>query len=150
MASGAFAGLIWWGYFDRPGPALEHRAESITEDQARGRYARDVYTWCHAPIVLGIILSAAALEEITLHPMDELPLPFRMMLLGGLALLALGVVAAIRRAFGVIPKERLVGATTSGALLLGAASWDGIVLLVLVDAIVLAVLLVEHRRVEGG
>ena len=26
-ASGVFAGLLWWAYFDRVGPALEHRAE---------------------------------------------------------------------------------------------------------------------------
>ncbi len=97
VAAGAFAALIWWGYFDRPGPALEHRAESVAEHE-RGRYARDVYTWAHAPIVVGIILSAAALEEITLHPTHALALPFRAMLIGGLGLLACGVVLAIRRA----------------------------------------------------
>ncbi|MEY2468747.1 MAG: hypothetical protein QOF21_1445, partial [Actinomycetota bacterium] len=148
-ASGVFAALAWWGYFDRPGPALEHRGEAIAESE-RGRYARDVYTWAHAPIVIGIILSAAALEEITLHPTDALALPFRSMLLGGLGLMACGIVLAIRRAFGVVPKERLVCAAAVGALLLLAANWDGIVLLLLVDLALFATLVVEQRRVEGG
>ena len=148
-ASGVFAGLTWWGYFDRPGPALEHRAEAIPATE-RGRYARDVYTWAHAPIVIGIILSAAALEEITLHPTDALALPFRAMLIGGLALLVCGIVLAIRRAFGVVPKERIVFGVVIAALLLLAADWDGIVLLVLVDLAMFATLVIEHRRVEGG
>lgn len=148
VASGAFAGLIWWGYFDRPGPALEHRAEQLSTDRDRGRYARDVYTWGHAPIVLGVILSAAALEEITLHPTHALPAPFRVMLLGGLGLLVLGITAAIWRAFRVLPKERIVCGVAVVVLLLAASSWDGIVLLVLVDLAVLATLVVEHRRIE--
>lgn len=82
VASGAFAGLLWWGYFDRPGPALEDRGETIEGDRARGNFARDVYTWAHMPIVAGIIVSAAALEKITLHPSDHVETPFRLMLLG--------------------------------------------------------------------
>jgi low temperature requirement protein LtrA len=148
-AAGTFAALMWWGYFDRPGPALEHRAAGVAE-MDRGRYARDVYTWCHAPIVLGIILSAAALEEITLHPTAALLLPFRSMLIGGLGLLVCGIGAAIWRAFGVLPKERLVCGALIATLLLLASGWDGIVLLVLVDLTVFATLLVEHRRVEAS
>ena len=150
VASGAFAALMWWGYFDRPGPALEHRAARIDDAREIGRYARDVYTWSHAPIVIGIILSAAALEEITLHPTEELHLPFRLMLLGGLGLLILGIGAAIWRAFRVWPKERLVCGAAIAVLLLVAEHWDGIALLVLVDLAVFVTLYVEHRRVEGG
>lgn len=146
VGSGTFAALIWWGYFDRPGPALEHTANSI-EEHARGRYVRDVYTWCHAPIVIGIVLSAAALEAITLHPTDSLDLPFRLMLLGGFGLLTLGIGVAIWRAFGVWPKERLV---CGAALAVPVLTWtgDGIALLVLVDTVVFVTLLVEHRAVE--
>ena len=68
VAAGTFAGLLWWAYFDRPLPALEHRHEATEDVIQRGRFARDVYTYAHLPIVAGIILCAAALEEITLHP----------------------------------------------------------------------------------
>ena len=107
VASGAFAGLLWWGYFDRPGPALEDRGETIEGDRARGNFARDVYTWAHMPIVAGIIVSAAALEKITLHPSDHVEIPFRLMLLGGLALGVFGIAVASWRAFRVLPRERI-------------------------------------------
>ena len=148
VASGVFAGLIWWGYFDRPGPALEHRAEGLASHE-RGRYVRDVYTWSHAPIVAGIILSAAALEEITLHPSDRVPTAFRVMLFAGLAAAAVGVASAIWRAFGAVTRERLVGSAALAVLLAVGGTWDGIVLLVAVDAVIAATLLIEHRRIES-
>ena len=43
------------------------------------RFARDVYSHAHAPIVAGIILSAVAMEEMALHPSDPLPAAFRAM-----------------------------------------------------------------------
>lgn len=146
-ASGVFAALLWWGYFDRPQPALEHRAE-VTHEKDRGRFARDVYTWAHAPIVLGIILSAAALEEVTLHPSDPLPFAFRMVLAGGIGLLVLGISAAIWRAFRVVPRERVACGAAIVVLVLAAPGWPGLLLLALVDLAVLATLLLEHRRVE--
>lgn len=147
-ASGAFAALLWWGYFDRVGPALEHRAEAVP-DRERGRFARDVYTWCHAPVIIGVILSAAALEEVTLHPSDPLPASFRVMLFGGLGLTIAGVSAAIWRAFGVLPRERLACCAALAPVVLLAGSWDGLVLLLAVVLFVLTALLVEHRRIEA-
>ncbi len=147
-AAGVFAGLLWWGYFDRPGPALEHHAGTLS-GRDLSRYVRDTYTWFHAPIVAGIILSAAALEEITLHPDHELPLNFRVMLVGGLALTIFGIAAGVWRAFRAIAKERLVAGIVIAALAAAAGSIDGVELLVLVDAVIFATLIIEHRRIEG-
>jgi low temperature requirement protein LtrA len=149
VAAGAFAGLLWWAYFDRPGPALEHRAEALEHDRDRGRYVRDIYTWAHAPIVAGIVLAAAALEEVTLHPADPLPLAFRGMLAGGLLLGTLGVVAAIWRAFRRIPVERLYASAAIVAIAALGSSVDAVVLLVVLDLAIAAALVVEHRRIEG-
>jgi low temperature requirement protein LtrA len=146
-ASGVFAGLLWWSYFDRPQPALEHRLEQ-TDAPSRARLARDVYSYAHLPIVAGVVAAAAALEEITLHPGDALGLPFRLLMLGGLLLFFGGVDIAVQRAFGVIALERLVAAAVIAALLLVGADLDGVVLLVLIDAIVLVMLAVENWRVE--
>ena len=66
-----------------PGSSI---AASKLDSQGAGRYVRDVYTWAHAPIVAGIILAAAALEEIALHPRDAVPLEFRVMMAAGLFL----------------------------------------------------------------
>lgn len=147
LAAGVFACLLWWGYFDRPGPALEHRGESLPETD-RGRYVRDVYTWAHAPIVAGVILSAAALEEIALHPTDAVDLSFRAMLLGGLALIGIGVAAAIWRAFRAVARERLVSAAVIALVVALGGSLDGVVLLVVVVAIMAVTLVVEHYRIE--
>jgi low temperature requirement protein LtrA len=116
VAAGAFGGLLWWGYFDRPAPAFEYRGETLEGDRARGKYMRDIYTWAHVPIVAGIIVSAAALEEITLHPSDHMETPFRLMLLGGLALGVFGIAVASWRAFRVLPVERIAFAALAAAV----------------------------------
>ncbi len=147
VAAGAFAGLLWWAFFDRPLPALEHRHEGLDAID-RGVFARNVYTYAHVPIVAGIILCAAALEEITLHPKDELAEPFRWMLVGGLALNLGGVVVAIALAFGVVAKERVLAACVLSVVVTMSGSMQGLVLLVFVDAVLLLTLIAEHVRVE--
>jgi low temperature requirement protein LtrA len=147
-ASGVFAGMLWWAYFDRVGPALEHRGEGIESERDRGRYVRDVYTWAHAPIVAGIILAAAALEEITLHPTGDLILAFRLMFAGGLVLSVVGIAAALWRAFRELPCERILAAGLLVPMLLLAGGLDGVVLLVVIDVVVGATLIAEHVRVE--
>lgn len=148
IAAGAFGALVWWSFFDRPNPALEHRHEQHDDPKLRGRYARDVYTYAHLPIVAGVILSAAALEEITLHPKIELDTPFRWMLIIGLSLTLLGVAAAIMRAFRALALERIGAAAVLVVVVALGGSMRGLTLLVLVDAILFAMLVVEHVRVE--
>ena len=148
LAAGAVAGLLWWSYFDRVNPALEHRAEE-TEALVRGRYARDVYTWAHAPIIAGIITSAAAAEEILLHPGDELYQEFRVMFVLGMVLYFGGIAIAVYRAYRVVAKERLVGVAAIAALMLAGGSIAGMWLLVAVAAILGVALMSEHRRVEA-
>lgn len=147
LASGAFAGLLWWAYFDRPSPGLEFAASRL-DGQATGRYVRDVYTWAHAPIVAGIILAAAALEEIALHPRDVIPLEFRAMLAGGLSLFLIGVFLAVWRAFRAQARERLFGAIVIAGIVFAGAALEGLNMLTLVVVVLFMVLLIEHRRVR--
>ncbi|MFW2332830.1 low temperature requirement protein A [Ilumatobacter sp.] len=147
VAAGAFACLMWWAYFDRVSPALEHRHEGhgVVE---RGKFARDVYTYGHIPIIAGVILMAAALEEITLHPKDVLPVEFRWMLFAGLVMFFGGVGLTVWRAFHVIARERVAALVVMVIPVLLAGSFDGLTLLVITDAIVLIVLASEHVRIE--
>ena len=147
LASGGFAGLMWWSYFDRPSPGLEYAASQLSGPSA-GQYIRDVYTWAHAPLVAGVILAAAALEEIALHPRDPVHLEFRAMLAGGLFLFLVGVYAAVWRAFRAHARERLVGAILIAGLVFGGSSLEGVMLLTLVVVVMFVVLYVEHQRVE--
>ncbi len=147
LAAGAFAGLLWWSYFDRVLPALEFKGEQL-EGQPRGPYARDVYTWAHAPIIGGVIAAAAAVEEILLHPTDPLPAAFRTMFVIGLGLMVVGIALAVFRAWSAIARERLVALAVIALIAAFGGSWDGIWLLIAADVVILAALVVEHQRVE--
>lgn len=147
-ASGLFAGLLWWAYFDRISPALEYGNTQVESDNERGRYTRDVYTWAHAPVVAGVILSAAALEEIALHPTDPVDSAFRLMLVGGLVLILVGMAMAIWRAFRKVATERMVGAAAIAVATAAGGALTGVVLLLIVVAIMAVTLAVEHVRVE--
>ncbi len=106
-AAGVFAGLLWWSYFDRVQPAFEHRMEEEPPAE-RGRFARDVYTYAHAPIVAGVILAAVAVEEMALHPSDPLPAAFRAMGAAGFVLYFGGVGIGVYRSFAAVARERFV------------------------------------------
>lgn len=147
LASGAFAGLLWWAYFDRPSPGLEHRSSQMSPKEI-GHFVRDIYTWAHAPLVAGIIMAAAGLEEITLHPADPVELRFRAMLAGGLALFLLGVFLAVWRAFRARATERLVGTVGIVVLVFAAGSLPGVALLALVVVVMALTLSAEHLRIE--
>ncbi len=147
LASGAFSCLVWWAYFDRPSPGLEFAATKL-DGLEIGHYVRDVYTWAHAPLVAGIILAAAALEEIALHPQDAVKLPFRFMLAGGLFLFLTGVFLAVWRAFRARATERLVGAVVIAVIVFVGASLSGVAVLSLVVLVMFVVLFAEHRRIE--
>lgn len=150
VAAGVFACLLWWAYFDRVNRALEHRhGELEAGAEASGQFARDVYTYWHLPVVAGVILLAAALEEIALHPKDVLPTAFRWMFVGGMALFCGGIALAVWRAFRVVAKERVAAAGLLAAVIAVTGSVDGVVLLLLVDAVLLVALVVEHVRIEG-
>lgn len=147
-AAGLLAGMLWWSYFDRPLPALEHRHGELTDAKESSRFARDVYTYNHFFIVGSILVMAAALEEIMLHPSDPLPGAFRWMLFIGISGYLLGVVMSIVRAYTNLAIERLVAVAALGALVALTASLDGVWLLIAVDVLLLAVLAIEHYRVE--
>ena len=140
--------MLWWSYFDRPLPALEHRHGQLTDANESSRFARDVYTYNHFFIVGSILVMAAALEEIMLHPGAPLPDAFRWMLFIGVSGYLLGVVMSIVRAYANLAIERLVAVVALAVLIALTASLDGMWLLIAVDGLLLAMLAIEHYRVE--
>jgi len=147
-ASGVLVGTLWWSYFDRPLPALEHRHGELAEATERSRFARDVYTYSHYLIVGAILVAAAALEEIMLHPGDPLPSAFRWMLFLGISGYLVGVFVAIIRAYSSLAVERLVAVAALAALIGLSGSLDGLWLLIAVDVLLVIILAIEHYRVE--
>lgn len=146
-AAGVMAGLLWWGYFDRVLPALEHRGEAL-EGRARSHFVADSYTGIHAVIVAGIIAAAAATEEILLHPGAAVHTEFLVMFVGGLALFSVGIAAAALRAYRAIAKERIAAAVAIAIVAYIGRSWSGLVLLLAVDLVLLLSIIGEHLRIE--
>ena len=64
----AFAGVaaLWWAYFDFVAIAAERSLKRAVAG-ARGTLARDVFTFFHYPIVLGIIFYAVAAKKTLEH-----------------------------------------------------------------------------------
>jgi low temperature requirement protein LtrA len=145
----AFAGVaaLWWAYFDFTAIAAEralHRASPL----ARGPLARDVFTYFHYPIVLGIIFYAVAAKKTLEHPVDPLSEPGRWALglgvaffLGGFALMRFRVV---RR----IAWERLAAAATALVVAVALDGTDAIVTLGVVIVVVVLSILVETARLH--
>jgi hypothetical protein len=70
------------------------------------------------------------------------------MMFAGLALSVVGATASVWRAFRAIARERVVAVAVLGAVLLVGGELDGIVLLLVIDAVVASTLAVEHLRIE--
>ena len=148
LASGMFACVLWWSYFDKPSPGLEHRGTQLQLDRERGRYARDIYTWLHAPLVAGIILSATSLEQIALHPDDPVPDPFRIMLATGLGFVYVSIAAGIWRAYRFVAWERVITAAAIALAVTATAGTNGLIVLGIVVAVMIGMLIIEGLRVD--
>jgi low temperature requirement protein LtrA len=57
--------LMWWIYFDTGAERARHL---IVHAQDPGRHGRVAYTYLHAPIIAGILLSAVSDELVIAHP----------------------------------------------------------------------------------
>ena len=92
---------------------------------------------------------AMALEDATLHADEALPLSFRMMLLGGMALVVSGISLGVWRSYHVIARERMGALLVLGAFLAIASDVNGVVVVVVFDLVLLGALMVEHFRIEA-
>ena len=145
----AFAGVaaLWWAYFDFTAVAAERSLRRATP-QARGPLARDVFTFFHYPVVLGIILYAVAAKKTLEHPLDPLSKPGRWALglgiaffLGGFALMRFRV---IRR----VAWERLFAAAAALVIAVLLDGADAIVTLGVVIVILLFSIALETVRLR--
>lgn len=147
-AAGVLAGLLWWSYFDRVLPALEHRNEEL-EGRPRAHFTADVYTGFHVFIIGGIIATASAVEEVLLHPSDAVHTEFLVMLAAGIALYFGGIALSAFRAYGIVARERLVATAAIALLAYVGRSWEGVTLLIALDLVLFVSLVAEHLRVEA-
>jgi low temperature requirement protein LtrA len=143
LAVGITCGL-WWSYFHQAKPALEH-AFTSAQGPARGQMARDVYSLLHFPMLLGVIAFAYAVEEVVAHPDEPLSIAVRLALGFGLTLFTGGMVAALRRANGMILWSRTIILALTFAAILIVSDVTPLVTLMIVFGGIVAIALLEKR-----
>jgi low temperature requirement protein LtrA len=128
----AFAGTaaLWWLYFDYVARIAERRLATAPD---RTRLARDGYTYLHAVLVAGVILSAVGDELVIAHATEELHTPELAAVAAGPALYLVGHVLFRLRMAGSLSWKRTLGA--AGCVVVGFVG-------TVVPALVVAALLV--------
>jgi low temperature requirement protein LtrA len=86
----ALAAALWWSYFGDAGPDAAERALAAAPQARRPRMALEGFGYWHLPILLGVVLIAAALKHATGHPFDALDRPWALALGGGAAVFLAG------------------------------------------------------------
>ena len=145
----AFAGVaaLWWAYFDFTATAAA-RALRRASPRARGPLARDVFTYFHYPVVLGIILYAVAAKKTLEHPLEPLPEAGRWALGLGIAVFLVGFALMRFRVVRRIAWERLGAAALALVLALTLDGVDSLATLGVVIAVVVISVAVEAARLR--
>ena len=128
------AASFWLAYFD----FFTIRAEQLLTDRSgapRIALARDVFTYLHLPMVVGIVLFAFALKSTLAHVDDDLAAVPALCLCGGPALYLLAYVAIRARIARHVGGGRLVAAVACAALVPVALAVPALVALALVATV---------------
>jgi low temperature requirement protein LtrA len=144
----AGAAAAWWAYFDAWQVAAERVLHTVRDDE-RAHLARDLYTFFHYPIVLGILLLAVAAKKTLTAPDEPLPDGGRAALAFGMSLFLLGFVLARWRVIKVLAWERVGAALVVVAAALLLDEVDALVLLTLAVVALVAALTVEAFRLRS-
>ena len=144
----AFVGTaaIWWTYFDRGAEAGRERISSADDP---GRLGLIAYTYCHIPIVAGIIVAAAGDEIAIAHPGGEVTTGEAALILGGPMLYLVGHSLFKLAVWGHLSPSRAAGVLALGALVPVAVMASALVLIVAATAVLIGVIagdLVIERR----
>jgi len=143
----AGAAAAWWAYFDISQLAAERRLRDAPEE-VRGPLARDVYTFFHYPLVLGIIFLAVAAKKTVGAPTEPLSDGGRAALALGLTLFLLGFVLSRYRVIRRIAWERIGAAAAVVAIVLLLDDADALLLLALAVVALVTALAIERFRLS--
>jgi low temperature requirement protein LtrA len=139
---------LWWLYFDVA--AIMERTRLM---QATGlelhRLALHAYSYCHLPMIAGVVLFALGLETTVGHAGEDLDRVPAVALCGGAALYLLGHVASLFRTTGRVFRRRTIGALVLLALIPAAVAIPALAALALVSTVcslVVAYEAIRHRE----
>ena len=114
----------------------------------RGPLARDVFTFFHYPIVLGIIFYAVAAKKTLEHPLDPLSAAGRWALGLGIAVFLCGFALMRFRVVRRVAWERVAAACVALALAVGLDGTDALVTLGVVIGVLVLSVVVETARLH--
>jgi low temperature requirement protein LtrA len=132
----AAACALWWTYFGWVKEALEEGLTAQTP-AAIGRFARDVYSFAHFPLIFGVVGFAVAIEASVAHPRDTLETPVLASLVVGVSLIVGATAIALLRAGRQVPRVRwmaIIVILASAPLLAVAEAWMALALITAVTA----------------
>ncbi|SCG37435.1 low temperature requirement protein A [Micromonospora halophytica] len=148
----AIIAALWWLYFDVLAFAVEQVLHGV-RGRARIPMARDVYTYLHLPLIVGIIFFALGLKEIlaevTQDPSSASRKEFgglvMLVLYGGVILYLVALVAIQLRVFRRLDRVLATAAVLLVLLVPAAYRLPVLTTLSLLTAAVVAVVLVQLR-----
>ena len=145
----AFAGVaaLWWAYFDFTAVAAE-RSLRRASGRDRSALARDIFTYFHYPLVLGVILYAVAAKKTLEHPRDPLSNAGRWALGLVIALFLVGFALMRFRVIRRVAWERLAAAAAILVIAVLLDGADAIVTLGVVIVILLFSIALETVRLR--
>ncbi len=140
----AVTGALWWSYFHRAMPALEHALTS-SDDAKQSRIAVESYSFIHFLMLAGVIAYAAAIELAIAHPTEPLPMAETVAFALGLILFVAGMAAALWRATGTLPLPLVVLSIVTGIAIVVAIGGNPILTLGIALAGIIAIGVLEQR-----
>ena len=137
---------FWWIYFDR---GAELGMEIIARSDDPGRLGRSAYSYYHIPMIAGIIVAAAADEELIAHPLDPATIETTALVLGGPARKRAGN-ALVNWARGAyVPGSRIAPRAAHAARVPGAAGAARLALAVCATAVLVSLAVRDTVRARS-
>ena len=140
----AVAGALWWSYFAYVPRVVEHALHEAS-GSAKGNLARDLCTFGHVPLVLGIIAYAVTAKHLVQHPGGPMEGADRVLLAVSVALFVGGLLGLQWQLARHLSRERILAVVAVAAVAAVGAFLPGLVTMTLV-AVILTVMSVAMVR----
>jgi low temperature requirement protein LtrA len=139
----AFVGAValWWIYFDR---GAEEAARVVKRSGDPGRLGRSAYHFVHPIMVAGIVVAAAADQQVMSHPAVAPTASAAWMVLGGSALFLIGHGVFKILIWRVVPWSRLLAVAVLALLAPLAVHVSSLALAWCGTAVVVAVVVADR------
>ncbi|MEI8239807.1 MAG: low temperature requirement protein A [Actinomycetota bacterium] len=139
---------VWWAYFAFI-PEVGEQALRQRTGAARGRLARDLYTFGHFPLVFGIILYAVVVKHLVPSPEGHLSIDDRWLLALSFGAFVGGLAATQLRVVRKVAPERLLAIPVVALWCVAGARMPGVVTVGGVAVAYAAMQAVTLRRLWG-